>query len=173
MKIQITQDHVFSHPEYRDCIIQKNASKSKTASTVPLDKWKWYYDWCERIEGTSFAYMLTHAPVQESCKEIIKRRIAHTMVTLMLCHGSCRYYTPLREVPQQIRDHIRASEKATEAERKRVKALSPAERVKELDEALRALAGPGFAAFGHPSHPAIQAAKRAGVKVIPFGGGSK
>lgn len=165
MTLNITKAQAEAHGvDYLGCLAQRNASISKTALNTPIDKWKWCYDWSERVEDRPLALK----PKQESCEDIINRRIANSRVSLVMFRGSCRYYMPLRVVPQPIQDLIREHEEKVETERKRYQSLSQSEKDKELEEALRDLAGPGFAAFGHSSDPVIQAAKRAGVKVIPL-----
>jgi hypothetical protein len=167
MILNITKAQAETHGvDYLGCLAQRNASISKTAMNTPLDKWKWCYEWCERVEGCSL--MLSSKPKQESCEDIIKRLIANSMVSLVMYRGSCKYYMPLSVVPQPIQDLIRENEEKVETERKRYQALSQSEKDKELEETLKSLAGPGFAAFGHTSDPVIQAAKRAGVKVFPL-----
>jgi len=153
--------------DYLALLAMANSAKSK--NDVSLEAWKFKYDWCEMVHGCNFMDVLNgRTEPKETVEQRIARRISNTHVRLMMYHKSSRkYYRELFTVPERIKNLIRAAEEKVEADRVRYEALPPAEKDKELEAALRDLAGPGFAAFGDPSSSTMKAAKRAGVKVIP------
>lgn len=166
MRMELTLEQARSHgKDYLALLAARNSARAKTS--VPLEQWKFRYDWSEMVQGTSLAEMLKGSlPKEETLDERVARRVSNSRVSLVMYYRSRAYYQPLFEVPETINNQIRKNEEKAEAEKKRYEALSPEEQGAELTAALKELAGPGFAAFGPAGSPMIEAARKAGVRVI-------
>ena len=131
------------HPAGVEAIMRKlRSGKSKHRGKGPEDL-TWRYEWSVRIDGNPEEAM--------SPDDAVKDRVRRTHACLEGRIGHWRGYHVLESVPQEIADVHRRHIEEWRAERARVEALSPEERQREFNEALReASQYPGFMAVCIP-----------------------
>lgn len=145
------------------------ASKTKAKNTPEAD-FEYSYSWSERIEGDSFADIMTgkalarqKAEQERSLEMKILARVNRSSVALLIKAGRVSKYFPIAghfpgtedrtgwPIPVEVFEEIKEQETKQAKEQDRINSLTPEQRQAEIDEALACLRGsPGFMEFHLP-----------------------
>jgi hypothetical protein len=144
--------------EVAEVMKKVRAGKSKHRNSDP-NLWAWGFSWCVLIEGSirgsDFAKMIAGKKEFPKEKELTPDEEVEDYGSRATVHLSAKIgktewgsHDPI-EFPKEIAEMIRKDRKEADIENARFNALSPEEKDREVNDALRQLSrSPGFVAIG-------------------------